>query len=333
MQNKKFNATALVQMSIMVAISVVLILVSSSLPMFNFVINFILPIPMAYIYIKYDLNKVILANFVVLLLSCLFVDLFTAVSFAIMIFIISFVLGFCFKRKIDSLKTILFMAIAFIVITALQFIISVNIIAGISFSTFINQVIGVFQKTVKDIENIYINSGVSKSQVQSLVEPLKAFFDKKLILTFIQTLLILSGIINAYITELITVGIFRRLRIEIPKIIKFYEFHMHNLVLAFGIIAVCIGLLLERVGSSIGIYISTTVYMVGQVLLLICGISLVVYYLKSKAKMKNAAIVLIVILTLFISVVMYMYVFLGLIDTFVDFRKIERNRTNKKTGE
>lgn len=333
MQNKNFDAKSLVQMSLMVAMSIVLIVINANLPLFNSVINFILPIPMAYVYIKYDLKKMIFANVAVLVLSCMLVTPIVAVSFSIMIFISSLVLGFCFRRKISSFKIILFMAVGFIIITILQFIITVNIVGGSDFSTYINDIVKMFQSSLEEAKKIYISNGVSKSQIDTVVEPLEGIFTKKTLLTLIPALLILSALINAYITEIITVGVLKRLRIEVPKTIKFYELHMHNLVLAFGIIVACIGALLDKVGIAIGVYIYTTAFIVGQILLLICGISLVVYYLKNKSKMKNGVIVLIIILTLLISVVMYMYVFLGLMDTFADFRKIERNRINKKTGE
>lgn len=330
MQEKNFNKKGLIEVGSSVVILSILIYLSTSVPL-NLIINFVLPLPAVYVYVKYDFKyfgALLLAAFIVCIAS---MDMTSAISIFIIIAVISTILGYCIKNKVKTSITFAIISVAYIVFWIIYFTVLINIFIGIDYSTLLESISKMFQHTIDDVKTIYLNNGMSQSQINSVIDPLKDVFSKEALRNLIPSLIIVGSAVYAYIECAITIYFLRRMKLQVPKMIQFTKIHMPNVLVAFGIIGISIGIIMDSFNIGPGDIIYTTVMIVGDGALLICGISLIVSVLKNRVHINNALMTIIIILTLIIPITAYGYIFLGLVDAFVDFRKVAYNNSiNKK---
>lgn len=328
MQEKKLNRRSLTQAGIYVLILAILIYSSTSAPL-NLIVSFVLPVQLAYVYIKYDFKYFISALLIAFIISILSMDIASAILFFIMMAVISTALGYCMKNNVKTTITFAIISVIGILFGVLYFTVIIKVFMGIDYGTLLDSISKMFQSTLNDVKKMYIDNGMSQSQVNSFTDPLSEVLSKKYLESLIPSLAITLSAVYSYIECAIAIYFFNRIKLKVPSKIYFTKIHMHNLVVAFGIIGICIGIIMDNFNIPYGEVIYTTVLIVGQGALLICGMSLVLSILKNKTHVSNALIVVIVIITLIFPITAYAYSFLGLVDTFVNFRKISNN-INKK---
>lgn len=330
MQEKNLNIRNLIEVGSSVVILAIFIYLSTFVPL-NMIINFVLPLPAAYVYVKYDFKyfgALLFAAFIICIAS---MDIASAILFFIVMAVISTTLGYCIKNKVKTPITFAVISVISIAFWIAYFTVLINFFIGMDYSTLLENISKMFQNTINDVKTIYLNNGMSQSQINSLVEPLKDVFSKEALKRLIPSLIIISSFLYAYIECAITIYFLRRMKLQVPKMIQFTKIHMRNVLVAFGIIGISIGIIMDSFNIGPGDIIYTTVMIVGDAALLICGISLIISILKNRFHINNVLIGVIIILTLIIPITSYGYIFLGLVDAFVDFRKVAYNNSiNKK---
>lgn len=329
MQERKLNIRSLTQVAIYVVILAMLIYSSTSTPL-NLIVSFILPLPLAYVYIKYDFKYFIITLLIVFIISILSMDMASAIVFFIMLAVVSTTLGYCMKNNVKTTITFAIISVIGILFGVLYFTVVIKVFMGMDYGTLLDNISKMFQSTINDAKKIYIDNGMSKSQVNVLTDPLSEVVSKKYLQSLMPSIVIILSVLYSYIECAIAIYFFKRMKLKVPSKIYFTKIHMYNLVVAFGIIGICIGVIMDNFNIAYGDVIYTTVLIVGQGALLICGISLIISILKNKTHVSNTLIVFIIIITLIFPVTAYGYTFLGLIDAFVDFRKVSVNNMNKK---
>lgn len=329
MQDKKLNIKSLTRAGIYVVILAMFIYLSTLVPL-NLITNFALPLLLAYVYIKYNFKYFSVALLVAFIISVLSMDTASAILLFIMLAVISTTLGYCMKNNIKTTITFAVISVIGILFGILYFTVLIKVFMGIDYGTLLNDISKIFQSTINDAKKIYISNGMSQSQVNTLIDPLSEVFSKKSLENLIPSMVIILSVLYSYIECAIATYSFKRMKLKVPSKIHFTKIHMHNLVVAFGIIAICTGIIMDTFNIAYGEIIYTTALIVGQGALLVCGISLVINFLKSRAHINNALIVFIVIITLLFPITAYAYAFVGLVDAFVDFRKVSLNNINKK---
>lgn len=329
MQKKNLNIRNPIEAGIYVAILAILIYLSTFVPL-NLIISFVLPLPAAYIYVKYDFRYFLATLLAAFITSIVIMNMANAISLFIMLAVISTVLGYCMKNNIKTVITFAIISGFYILFGVFYFTVLIKIFIGMDYGTLVSSISKMLQGTINDAKTIYINSGMSQSQINALVDPLSEAVSKESLENLIPSLIIIVSVLYSFIECAIAIYFLKRNKLKVPSMIQFTKIHMPNLGIAFGIIGASIGILMDTYNVGPGEVIYTTVMIIGGSALLVCGVSLVVNVLKSRAHISNAVIVLIIILTLIFPVTAYGYEFLGLIDTFVDFRKIALNSVNKK---
>lgn len=329
MQERKLNIRSLTQAGVYVLILAILIYSSTSIPL-NLIVSFVLPIQLAYVYIKYDFKYFIIALISAFIISVLSMDIASAILFFIMMAIISTVLGYCMKNNIKTTITFAIISVICVLFGVLYFTVIIKVFMGIDYGTLLDSISKMFQSTLNDAKKMYIDNGMSQSQVNSLTDPLSEVLSKKYLESLTPSIIVMISVLYSYIECAIAIYFFKRIKLKVPSKIYFTKIHMHNLVVAFGIIGICIGVIMDNFNIAYGDVIYTTILIIGQGALLICGMSLVLNIFKNKTHVSNTLIVLIVIITLLFPVTAYGYTFLGLVDAFVNFRKISLNNINKK---
>lgn len=329
MQEKNLNVRNPIEAGIYVAILAILIYLSTFVPL-NLIISFALPLPAAYIYVKYGFRYFLASLLAALITSIVIMNIANAISFFIMLAVISTTLGYCMKNNIKTAITFAIISGFYILFAIFYFTVLIKIFIGMDYGTLVGSISKMFQGTINDAKTIYINNGMSKSQINSLVDPLSEAVSKKSLENLIPSLVIIVSVVYSFIECAITTYFLKTKKLKVPSMIQFTKIHMPNLGIAFGIIGACIGILMDTYNIGPGEVIYTTVMIIGESALLVCGISLVVNILKSRSHISNALIVLIIILTVIFPVTAYGYQFLGLIDAFADFRKVALNSANKK---
>lgn len=329
MQEKKLNIRSLTQAGSYVFILAILIYSSTSAPL-NLIVSFVLPVQLAYVYIKYDFKYFIAALLIAFIISVLSMDISSAILFFIMMTVISTALGYCMKNNVKTTITFAIISVICVLFGVLYFTVIIKVLMGIDYGTLLDSISKIFQSTLNDVKKVYMDNGMSQSQVNSIIGPLSEVLSKKYLEDLIPSMVIVISVLYSYIECAIATYFFNRAKLKVPSKIYFTKIHMHNLVVAFGIIGICTGVILDNFNIGYGEVIYTTVLIVGQGALLICGMSLVLSILKNKTHVSNALIVLIVIITLIFPITAYAYTFLGLVDAFVNFRNISLNNINKK---
>ena len=94
---------SLVEAGLLVAITVVISIFVLFVPVLGAIGSFVLPIPIAVLYIRHDFKLSLIASIVSALIVGITLGLETSLSFALFA-IIGLILGYCFKKKVKVSK-------------------------------------------------------------------------------------------------------------------------------------------------------------------------------------------------------------------------------------
>ncbi|PJI08378.1 MULTISPECIES: DUF2232 domain-containing protein [Clostridium] len=332
MQN--YNMKAIGETILMSVILAMLILLNVySLGMVQLII-FLIPLPVSIIYVRYNFKYALICMAIALLLGSVFATPISAALTWLMFLIPTAAFCYSYKKQFKFSKAFIIITVAYVIAIIFEYTGIIKIESNTTFIQIVNYIVSSAQASMNSVEKVYIDAGMNKQQVDEILDILRQTFTKSNILMIVPGLLGVVSIISAYLLCFIGGKIFNKLGVESNYNIKIYNIYTYNLVLAFSIIAVCIGLLLRSRNILIGSYIYYTVALTVGLWLLASGLSLIIYYLKSKTKLKNGIIALIVIFTFILfQSVGYMYMIVGFVDSFVDIRKIGRKKGGKEQGE
>lgn len=332
MQN--YNVRAIGETILMAVILVMLMLLNAYFVGIAQLIIFLIPLPVSIIYLRYNFKYALICTVTALLIGSVLVSPILAASIWATFLIPTVAFCYSYKKQLKFSKTFIIITVAYVIAIAFEYTGIIKIESNITFMQIINDIVNSIQASMSSVEKVYVNAGMNKQQIEEVLDVLRQTFTKNNILIIIPGLLGIVSIISSYLSCFIGEKIFNKLQIKSNYNMKVYNIYTHNLVLAFSIIAGCIGLLLKSKNIIIGSYIYYTVALIVGFWLLISGLSSVIYYLKSKTKLTNGIIALIVIFTLILFQSMgYIYIVIGFVDSFVDIRKIGRKKGDKEQGE
>lgn len=320
MYNKVYNTKSVVEAGIITGIIILLALMNIYMPVFSLFGRFILPIPVVILMLRHNLKVTITSIAVSGILVGFMYNPLSGISSAIMFGITGIALGYCIKKDMEVAISILILSISSIVGTIIDMVIYISIISKSTLAEFVDEMIQLMNESMQLTLNMYSKMGVSEEQLKPITESFK-IMNSDFFLKVIPGMIILSSVIFAYFTYIITRAILKRLNYNIKEMPKISHIHVNIKVATFTAIGLLIGVLLVRQNIKAGEYILNSSQILLQYLFLFGGVSVAIYYLRFKYKLSKGVSSLIIIFTLF-SQLAFIYVVLGISDIIIDFRKL-----------
>lgn len=326
MQNKTYNTKALVEAGIMAAVLVVTMLISIYIPFISIIAYLALPITIALVYVRNSFKYAFASLICGSLVGLFIMGPIKALQLIIVSFFAGLTLGYCIKNNKKASKTLIHSSIAFFIVMIISlFVISLFIYPN-GFIGFIDTIVKSFNESVNIYRTLYINMGVSREQIEK-VFPSTMFINRNEILFIVPGTLILLSAMLAFLNYKLAEAIFSRLKISIDKIKGLTLFYIPNLMGAFLIVLVCIGLLFKSRNMIIGDYIFNSTWIVLVIVLSINGMAAVSYFLRNKLNFSNGFTIITIILLLL--VLNYVFMIIGVVELVVDSRKLDPSRIRK----
>ncbi|WP_434297998.1 YybS family protein [Clostridium sporogenes] len=334
MYNRQNKTNSLVEAGLIVSLMIVLIMLNLYFPIFSIFITFLLPIPIAVLYLRQDYKITLWAILVTGVITAMLNNPITAVIITISFGTIGFLLGYCIKKQKSIFMTIMILAAGFLLSNIMIILIQILFVNKNGIMNFINKNISMIKDTMESAKDFYSQAGVPKEQLQQMEQKLN-LLQPDLILKMIPGALITISFVLAFLNYAITRTVLIKLGYKnvkpLPHISKIYVNVRIVTIVAIGLL---IGVILKRKGIEVGDYFFMTSSNLLFTMLLIDGVSVFIYYMKNKFNISKGILIFILFITVLGSLNI-IYIYLGLMDIMLDFRKLDpfRQYRNNKSGE
>ncbi|MFA9397471.1 MAG: YybS family protein [Clostridiaceae bacterium] len=329
MKNDKYTTKGIVEAGIMTGIVVILMLIAAYIPMFGIGGILLLPVPITIIYLRHGFKEALLSIIVSDIIVSTAYDPILTLSLAILYGSTALTLGYCIKRKLKFGKIIMILTlvniVAMIANVLLVSIITSNGIGGLSdqMQVLINNFKGSIEKT----KAMGINSGLGEESLARYDEMISVL-NVDYMLKLMAGAITIYALISAYINYIICRKILGRLGYEVEKETPVSMINFDAKIGLVVILFVLIGTILTYYKIPAGEYFYNSSNYVLQTIFVIQGISVIVYFLRNKFNIHKG--IIIAMLILLFSIISQIAIFIGLGDLIFDFRKINKNRVNRK---
>ncbi|KEI94564.1 membrane protein [Clostridium botulinum A2B7 92] len=333
MYNKQNKTNSLVEAGLIVALMIVLIMLNLYFPIFTVFGSFILPIPIAVLYMRQDYKITIWAILVTGVITTLINNPITALTTTISFGIMGFLLGYCIKKEKPIFITIVILAAGFLLSNIMTFFIYFSFIDKRGIIGYMNENINIIKESMELTKEIYSKAGVPKDKLQQ-IDQVFGSLNLDSMLKMLPVALIIIAFLSAFLNYAVTKKVLMKLGYKnvksLPSISKIYVNVRLVTIVAIGLL---IGAVLKRKTIGLGDYFFITASYLLIILLLIDGISTFIYYMRNKFKISKGILIFIFLMTLGPLYIIYFY--LGLADIMLDFRKLDpfRQYENNKSGE
>lgn len=311
----------LVESALLTAITVILILIGYYIPIFYFIGLFIYPLPLALIYIRSGRKYSIMSLVVSAVIIGITINPVSAVSITGLSGLLGIALGYSIKSKKSLSITIGIMAAVTFISTVTLIKLSTIIIG----QDVLTQTINELTRSMDLVRDFYINMGMPKDQVEMA---LKAFPTPEVIKILIPAMMVMHGIITAFITYLMAQKIFGKFGYNLDKMKPLSEWYI-PVWLMMGLLAfIVFGFILRllKIPNVDSYFINST--MIFSFIFSINGLAAVSFILKRRKVAKGLRTI--IILFLMFSQLSNLLYYAGIIDYVLDYRKLDPKRKSFK---
>ncbi len=310
------DTRALVESSLLVALSVVLFLASHFLPVVGVLLSLFCPVPLVILGIKVPLKNAFMGTFVAFALVSLFMGVLGGVLFLFGFALMGVMLGF-FGRRFDRVSDILFYGFLVSLFSKLVLMALVKLLTGVNpFAIDPKAVMEAFNEA----EKMFSGSGraffeTMRMQVETM---------SKVMVYILPAILIAASFLDCVISYLISQKIAGRFKItSLPKVPPFGEWHFPKSTLFAFFIAFILSFF-DPSGNNIGVLyvVGLNLKVISIMIFLVQGMATVWYLLSkfSKSKIKPWVGAMLVAAVIFIPVLSVIVIMLGFADILIDLR-------------
>lgn len=311
--NKKYETKSIVEAALISVIIFLLMFMSSYVPL---IASFVMPIPIAMLYLRHDKSVAILSIIVSGVLVAMFNNIFIGILSAIIYGVTGITLGICIKKKIKPIKTIFILGVVNLITTILNLYVTVYIISGENISIIIQQIIDMMKESLEVYSSIGID--IRANPLYQIINNLTI----ESVMVIIPSGFIISAILSAFFNYIISRSIFKKFKYELEPLPSFENWYLDARLGAIFIIIVCLSAMASSKELPYAKYIFTTVYNLLNFSVIIVGLSVIVYFLKNKLKMSKVPLIIIGILIVTSPIGGFLTI-LGFIDLIVDIRGVD----------
>ncbi|GLC30438.1 YybS family protein [Clostridium omnivorum] len=329
MQNRVYNTKAIVEAGLISGIIVILMLITGYVPVISVVGTLMLPVPVTLLYIRHGYKVAITAIVVSTVLTAMMFNPVTALLSALSFGLIGITLGYCIKKETKASTTILLLSLVSLVVSVLTIVLTIALIQKTTFTSFITKSINDMNTAMKMssdmLKDMYKNIGMTQDQLKQL-DMLTSMFSVENIMRLLGAGFIIQAFMSAYVNYVFSKAILKRFKYEMKPMTSFSRLYLDSRVGVIILLPVLIGIILMKKSIPAGEYIFYSATYIMQLVFLIIGMSVVVYFLKNKFNLQRPIIILIIVFTALNPVFSQIFFYVGLIDMLMDFRKINPNR-------
>ncbi|KQL41498.1 hypothetical protein AN960_03965 [Bacillus sp. FJAT-25509] len=293
----------IVEGAVLLAIYSVLLLVFLYVPFLSLILAFLMPLPFIIISIKYSIKES-------LLLCCLALGLtipiasFNLLPITLMYSTVGIVIGYLLKNersKGEILLTSTFIYLIHMVLTYILF-------KAVSHTDLVKHGIDMMLEGVEKSKELSasLGTGTNEKKLDELSSAIK------LIPTLIPSIMLMGSFFVAFITQLVTFPLIKRLGYKTPKFKPFREFRLPVGFMWFFLIVMIFSFFNLKQSSFLSTAVINLTYVL-QILLLVQGYASIFYfsYLKQFSK---AVPIIIMIASFIIQPLIYIVLLIGIIS-------------------
>lgn len=328
MENRSFKTKSVVEAGLISALIVILALINAYVPGFSVFGTFLLPIPVTVLYLRHNFKVSLSAVLVSGILVGLTYDPIRGLTSAVIFGLTGMTLGYCIKKDIKVSITIILLAVASALGTIIDYAVYLNFIDKRGLMGFITASLKLMNESMNSAIKIYENFGITTDQIKPLLDTMK-LLTPEFVLNLIPSILIIGGLVSAFLSYKITGMILKKLRFNMKEMKPFTEIYLNSRIGVAIVALLLLGVVLSKYKISGYEYILTTSQVILQIALMIDGVSLLTFFLIRKFNISKAIVALIIIFTVLQPPFSIIYVYAGLADIIMDFRKLDPLRRGK----
>lgn len=305
--------------AILIALYTVLLLATFYIPFVGIILMFALAVPFIVYTYRHDIKASILFFVTSIFITYMTVGLMV-IPLTLMFGSSGIVIGYLYSKKKESFSILIAGSIAYILNLVFLYGAAVLLFKV----NFIEQATVMLKESIEQAEKMMLAMGQEPN-----AENIELFYQQLEIVQYIiPSLLVMTGIIFAFITQVFSNKVLKRLNADIQPFPPFREWRFPQSLLWYYLIVIILMFIGAEEGSSLYIVIMNTYYVL-EMIMVVQGLSFV-YFFSHLKKWPVAIPVIIMILTFTIPILLNLTRILGIIDLGFDLRKRIMNNGNKK---
>lgn len=300
---------ALVEGAITVAIFTIILLITLYIVPLSLITVWLLPLPIIYYIARVGLRLGIVAFFVALMITLIIYGPLSLVLSAYFL-ITGMVMGYLVYRKHSIFAILLGGSLSNIAMLLIMYGVSKGLF-HFDPVTAIQSTVSQSVKSTASITSYF--GGNSKQQMAVLKQQISD------IQYYIPYFIVMIGVTHAFIIELLSTPILKRLRVDFPKWPPLHTWHFPKNVIWYYLVILIITLLVPMTPKDSLFMVVVNIYKLLETVMAIQGITFIFYFFYAK-KMRKALPIAALILMLLLPPVLYIIKLLGIIDLGFDLR-------------
>ncbi|WP_167555340.1 YybS family protein [Gottfriedia acidiceleris] len=289
--------------AVLLAIYSVLLLIFRFVPFLSIIMAFLMPLPFIIFSIKYSIKESLLLCCVALGLTIVITS-FNLLPVSLMYSTVGIAFGYLLKNERSKSEILLTSTFLYLIHTVLMYI----IFKAVFHIDFVKENIDLATEAIEKSKEISasLGSNTNEKALDSLTDAIK------LIPTLIPSLLLMVSFILAFLTQLVTFPLIRRLGYKTPKFKPFREFRLPVGFMWFFLIVMIFSFFNLKQSSFLSTAVINLTYVL-QILLLVQGYASIFYfsYLKQFSK---AVPIIILIASFIIQPLIYIVLLIGIVS-------------------
>ncbi|WP_180232805.1 YybS family protein [Bacillus sp. AFS055030] len=289
--------------AVLLAIYSVLLLIFRFVPFLSFIMAFLMPLPFIILSIKYSIKESLLICCVALGLTIVITS-FNLLPITLMYSTVGVAFGYLLKNERSKGEILLTSTFLYLIHTVLSYI----LFKAIFHIDFVKENIDMATEAIEKSKELSASLGTNTNEkaLDSLTNAIK------LIPTLIPSLLLMVSFILAFLTQLVTFPLIRRLGYKTPKFKPFREFRLPVGFMWFFLIVMIFSFFNLEQGSFLNTAVINLTYVL-QILLLVQGYASIFYFSYLK-RFSKAVPIIILIVSFIIQPLIYIVLLIGIVS-------------------
>lgn len=321
---KLVSPRALAEGALMAAITAIIALIGTFLPLINFFTFLIIAVPIIIVVIRNNLTTGVISSIVATFIVAVLAGPLIALFFYLQFMPLALTYGYLFKYNYSAGKILAIGTLIAVICTILIMLLSM-FIGQIDIEMQKQALYETVDRTIKIYEDYgmmdqFTQQGISKVELKTMLNDMVGFF-----IRVFPALLIIGSVFTAATHFIMARIILKKFGHDVPGFPPFSQWHLPWYAIW--------GLILGWAGFLLGdIYQQDIIRVLGQnimitygVVLLILGLSVVAHYFKKLNLSSLTRILIIMTGILFLSGFMVVIILIGMFDLVFDHRHLNRN--------
>lgn len=333
MWNKSFNIRRVLEIILIIATISLIVVNTIYIPSLATMAIFVLPVPITLLYIRNGHVITLFAAAVSVVLVSNIYNPLIVILYTFIYVLTGISLGYCINKSKKNSVCIIITSISISVGSIVQFIVYSSFINKIGIIGCFNLSVEAIKETLRIAKDAYISMNASTELIDAVSEAMRIITVEKIII-ITPVIILANSLIQSYINYFIISKILLKLNLRVDKITSFSRIYIPNLIAAFIIIIVCLGIILDSRGITIGTYIYEISMYILVFLFSLDGVTFFAYILRNKLKISRVLSAIILFIGFIMPIFSGIYLASGTMDIILNLRELDPNPIRKvKTRE